>query len=365
MHRRVGRILLWAGLVVLATAAAARADTTISADVSSTQVGQALRPAFVGVSAEYDAIPQYAGRDPRNVDPVFVKLLRALAPQSRPVLRVGGNSADHTWWPVGNLRRPPGVSYKLTKQWLLAAHALAAKLRARMIMGINLAINKPPVAAVEAQMILGALGRKAVEAIEVGNEPDLYGMFVWYRDKHGHVHSARPHKYNLHAYIKEFTRYRAALPVGPLAGPAFAGLNWMRGLRQFLASEKRIAVVTFHRYPLRACEHNPISSSYPTIPALLSDSSSATLAQEVAPYVAQTHAHGIPFRLDEINSVACKGRKGVSDTFASALWALDTLFNMASVSVDGVNFHTLPHAAYELFTVTHHGRKWSAFVRPE
>ena len=67
------------------------------------------------------------------------------------------------------------------------------------------------------------------------------------------------------------------------------------------------------------------------------------------------HARGLQFRLDEINSAAlrrCLGRTGVSDTFASALWMLDTLFNMASVGVDGVNFHSLPGADYELFTFT-------------
>jgi Glycosyl hydrolase family 79 C-terminal beta domain len=353
------------GLLTIAAAGTAQADAFISAQVSSSQFGQSMGPAFVGVSAEYSAIPQYAGSNPRYVDPVLVRLLRALAPSSRPVLRVGGDSADHTWWPVSRVKRPRGVSYKLTKRWLKTAHALAVKLSSRMIMGINLAINKPPIAAVEAQMILRALGRNALEAFEIGNEPDLYGTFVWYRDKRGHIHSARPPRYNLHAYIRQFTQYRTALPVGPFAGPAFAGLNWMKGLRQFLASERHIALVTFHRYPLRACEHDPTASGYPTIPRLLSDSSSARLARLLAPYVAETHGHGIPFRLDEMNSVACRGRRGVSDTFASALWALDTLFNMASVGVDGVNLHTLPHAAYELFTVSHRGRSWRAFVRPE
>jgi hypothetical protein len=56
---------------------------------------------------------------------------------------------------------------------------------------------------------------------------------------------------------------------------------------------------------------------------------------------------------------------GVSDTFASALWALDTLFNLASVGVDGVNFHTLPGAGYELFTPTQASGAWYAFVHPE
>jgi hypothetical protein len=38
---------------------------------------------------------------------------------------------------------------------------------------------------------------------------------------------------------------------------------------------------------------------------------------------------------------------------------------MAAVGVDGVNFHTFPHAGYELFTFRHSGGRWEAFVHPE
>ena len=42
------------------------------------------------------------------------------------------------------------------------------------------------------------------------------------------------------------------------------------------------------------------------------------------------------------------------------------MFNMASVGVDGVNFHMLPGSNYELFTVSHtSGGAWQAFVHPE
>jgi hypothetical protein len=179
------------------------------------------------------------------------------------------------------------------------------------------------------------------------------------------VVSARPHNWNLSSYIADFSHWRAALPAAPVAGPAFAGLTWMSGLDRFLTDESGLSVVTFHRYPLRACVHKRSETGYPSIPALLSDASSLGLAQQVAPYVSIAHAHGIPFRLDELNSVACRGKRDVSDTFAAALWSLDTLFNLAAVGVDGVNVHTLPGAAYELFTITHHGGHWSAFVHPE
>jgi hypothetical protein len=49
----------------------------------------------------------------------------------------------------------------------------------------------------------------------------------------------------------------------------------------------------------------------------------------------------------------------------SALWALDAMFQMARVGVDGVNIHTYPKAPYELFRFTHEDGTWSGFVAPE
>ena len=40
------------------------------------------------------------------------------------------------------------------------------------------------------------------------------------------------------------------------------------------------------------------------------------------------HGAGLRFRLDEVNSVTCGGTRGVSDTFATALWAPDALLSL-------------------------------------
>ena len=86
----------------------------------------------------------------------------------------------------------------------------------------------------------------------------------------------------------------------------------------------------------------------------------------MAPFVAVAHRHHLPFRLTEINTASCQGAAGVSDTFASALWALNTMFNLAGVGVDGVNFHMLPGSHYELFTPSQASSgAWQAFVHPE
>ncbi len=333
--------------------------------VGTPPTGQSIAPGFIGTSMEFQAVHAYTGRDPTNVNPVLVELLSNLAPGQQPVLRIGGDSTDQTWWPVKGVIPPGGVKYGLTKGWLRTTRALAQALNAHLIMGVNLAAGRPALAAAETRAFLEGIGRRYIQAIEIGNEPDVYGQFAWYKAPDRRVFFARKSSYSLSDFEADFAHWRAVIPHVPIAGPALAELVWLNGLDGFLSSEPGLSMVTLHRYPLRGCVRDSSSPIFASIPNLLADSSSAGLAFEVAPYVAMAHAHGLPFRLDELNSVACSGIKGVSDTFASALWALDTLFDLAKVGVDGVNFHTLPGAGYELFTFTHSGGAWQAFVHPE
>jgi hypothetical protein len=48
---------------------------------------------------------------------------------------------------------------------------------------------------------------------------------------------------------------------------------------------------------------------------------------------------GLPYRMDEGNSCWNGGQEGVSDTLASALWAVDTMLDFASGGCAGVNLH--------------------------
>jgi Glycosyl hydrolase family 79 C-terminal beta domain len=352
-----------------ATAAAvpppAAADApVIGAQVSNTAIGPARPSGFVSLSLEFRAVHVYTGRDPDHINPVLVSLLHDLAPEGSQVLRIGGNSTDQTWWPMRRVLPPAGVRYGLTPGWMRTTKALAQAARAKLILGVNLAARRPDLAAAEARALLAGIGRRYIQALEIGNEPDLYPVFAWFRDRRGRVVHSRSRHYSLATFSSEFARWRAAMPRAPLAGPTFSSLTWMPGLNHFLATQPNMGVVTFHRYPLRGCINDPTDPSFASIDNLLMDSSSAGLASQVAPYVQVAHNRGLPFRLDELNSAACSGKRGVSDTFAASLWLLDTLFNVAAVGVDGVNLHTLPGAAYEPFTFTDDSGGWHAFVHP-
>jgi hypothetical protein len=336
--------------------------------VSDSPVGRPIASGFLGLSFEYPAIRRYTGSDSNAINPVLVKLVRNLTPGQSPVLRIGGNSTDSTWWPLTSVPRPPWVRYSLSSGWLDTTRALASTLGARLIVGINLAANSHSISAAEASALVSGLGRQYIQALELGNEPEVYGHFPWYRDAAGHAVYARPSWYSaigLRSYVQDVLAMRAALPAIPLAGPATGGLRQLKDVGELLRAAPSIGLVTFHRYPLNRCFQSS-DSPLPATPAnLLSPRSSRGLMSGTAPYVALTHRAGVAFRVDETNSVACGGKRGVSDTFASALWVLDALFSFARAGVDGVNIHLFPGAHYSLFQFSHTGASWTALVHPE
>jgi hypothetical protein len=362
--------LLVLGLMLCggASAGVARADLlsapAVTATVGASPTTASVPPGFLGLSLEYKAVAAYAGAGPGTINPALVQLIRNLTPGQSPVLRIGGRSTDGTWWPMPHIRAPGGIKYSLTPAWMQTIRALAAALNARLILGVNLAAGNPKLAGAEARALVHGLGRRYIQALEIGNEPDLYSHFPLYRAAHRRAMFARTHAYDMTALAHDYRQWRSALPRIPLAGPSLANLPWMAQLGTFLSTTRGVGTVTFHRYPLKSCWSAPGTPSFPTIPNLFTPYASDALAQRLARYVAIAHAHGVPFRVDEMNSVSCSGARGVSNTFASALWALDTLFEMASVGVDGVNIHTLPHSYYAPFSFTRSGGAWRAIVNP-
>lgn len=353
-----------AATVVAIAAAGPASAAPLAVDVSGTQTGQTLAPGFVGLSIEYPALHEYAGRDPSNVNPVFEGLIRALAPGGAPALRIGGDTADQTWWPTAGMLRPPGVTYALTKNWVAVARKLAQATGAQYTLGVNLAADNPLLAAVEGRALVGGIGRKHVSALEIGNEPDLYTVFSWYTNHAGDPVKARGGGYSMQSYASQLATWRAVLPSVPLVGPALATESWVPSFPTLKAADPQLAGFTVHTYPLRACGPGPTDVNYPAIANLLADSSSAGVAQSLVPAVDAAQSLGLPLRLDELNTASCEGEAGVSNSFASALWVLDTLFNLASVGVEGVNIHTLPGSNYAPFSFTLTHGQWDGTVNP-
>jgi Glycosyl hydrolase family 79 C-terminal beta domain len=328
--------------------------------------GTTIAAGFLGLSIEYWAIGAYAGRNPAAINPALPRLIRNLVPGQTAVLRIGGVSTDQTWWPVAGVKRPPGVFYRLNERRLEVMQTVAEEADARLILGITFEADSRVLARAEARAMVAAIGRSRIYAFELGNEPELYGnpSFAWYT-RNGHNVTGRPAGYGAPQFATDFATIGTGLPGLPLAGPASGAADWLSDLGPFIAGNPGLRLVTVHRYPFEACAVPPSSPSYPTISRLLSPLGTSEQATGLVPYVATAHAHGLPLRIGEMNSVGCGNPPQVPNSFALALWAIDALFAYAQVGVDGVNVHTWPGAVYQLFTFKQTKAGWRAFVEPE
>ena len=75
---------------------------------------------------------------------------------------------------------------------------------------------------------------------------------------------------------------------------------------------------------------------------MLSDASSSGVARTTLGAVEFAHAIHTQLRLTEVNSISCGGNRGVANSFATALWTPDVLFELLNAGVDGVNWHIRP-----------------------
>lgn len=290
--------------------------------------GVAIPADFLGFSYEKSILTETHFR-PNNAE--MVNLYRNLG---GGVLRFGGNRVETTYWqrPDSPAVKPAGTN---AVQFIGPAaldnlYAFAKQSSWRVLHGLNLAANNPAMAADESAYAL-QVGGPAVLAFEIGNEPDFY-------PRHDH----RPSSYAYPQYRSEFEAEQRVIlarsPKAPLAGPSTTKFcKWFPG---FVADFKgTLALTTSHFYPLAAKSKDPRSPNFATVENLLSAASKTAGVPMIEEYQKAARAAGIPFRLDECNSVSGGGTDGVSDVFASALWGTDFLFDVAERGVAGVNFH--------------------------
>jgi hypothetical protein len=371
--RRISLLVL-GGLVVFGPGTAQARPAIVPVHVAGTAISAPVRAGFLGLAIEYNEVPQLAGPTVRSVNPVFAALLHNLGPAGRAPLRIGGQSTARSWWPVPGMPRPLGITYNLSPRWTADARSLAEATGMRLMPGIEFEADSPRISEVEARQLVQRIGRRYIAALEIGNEPELYRAIPWYKVLEGQpvpwysragtpVFNRSP-AYGPNAFLSEFRSILNVMPRMPIAGPSSGAARWLSAFEGLVSSSSRVKIVTSHAYSLLACDHNPSSPYYPSVPHLLRKAAGRHLAHDLAPYVRQAHRTGASFRVDEVGSVACNGRAGVSNTFSSALWLLDTLFDFAAKGVDGVNLHTYPGLPNNLFDFKlSHGR-WTGQVHP-
>jgi hypothetical protein len=342
-----------------------------SVHVGSSAHGRPRPRGFLSMSLQYRTVGQWG----QSASPLLARLVDELDPAGGEVLRLGGQGGDRVWWPVPHLRRPGGVSDTLSPRWILAARRLADELRARYQLQINLEADSAQIARVEADHLYLGLGRSRIAAWEIGNEPELYRSIPWYWTSGGRALPwyadrgtplyARGPGYGPEQFLAQWRAWERLLPGGiPLAGPDFVFTTWLPAFMAMLTPHSRLRTIDVHAYPTIKCVTDPASYKYPSIPHLLALRASRGLLAGVSAEVARAHVAGARFALDEVGPDSCGGNAGISNSMASALWAVDMLFAMDRADVDAVDLHSLPGTVNALFDLDRRHGRWQARVRP-
>jgi hypothetical protein len=314
--------------------AAATSGSTLRLTIGDRPVGAVVRPDFVGLSMETPTVHQ-----PAIVTqaPSLARLLKGLG---TGVLRISGDSVDRTQWLPSPSAAAPWAAATVTPGDLANLGKLMRASGWRLVLGLDLGHAIRAAAVGEARAATAALG-PALSALEIGNEPDLYTRppAEPFRAQLGGG-ALRPAGWGLGAYEAESAGLVTALSEAdlraPLWGPDTATSRWLSGYAA--DARTRVSALTLHLYPLDRCQRGRLTRG-PSAYSLLSRKLRTREALLIGRDVAVAARRGLPLRIDETNSVACGGEPGVSDTFASALWALDYGLTAAREGVAGLNFH--------------------------
>ena len=302
---------------------------------------------FTGLSYEMAQLYNEEFFSPRNT--ALVSAFRGL--NADGVLRLGGHLSNITMWEgVGrnDAKQLRGVRHGIEDYWewplvdpsvqrnkkgmitRKAIENLRGFLDAvnwRLIYGLNFACGSAARAADEAAAVYGVMDDR-LTALVVGNEPDGFGEDPFFRAK----------GYGFEQYFAEYETWvktvRGRVPRAPFAGPDTAG-NIDTWVKEYARRTKGDAVMLIsHFYAM-----GPASDPRMNAERLLQRVNPSLEKDIAGAKAASVAAGGTPYRMDEGNSCFGGGKDGVSNAYASALWAADYTLHVACDGFAGVNFH--------------------------
>jgi hypothetical protein len=232
------------------------------------------------------------------------------------VIRFGGNSVD---------RHYPGAT-------AAALAGLARLVRATgwsVLYSEDLAQYNAAAVTSDVSHVRAALGGY-LAGLDCGNEPDLYQRI-----------GDRPQSYTESQYIAQdaacLHAAAAAAPGVALAGPDTFETSWLPGYGA--QREIRVQWINQHYYAM-GCEIQADMSDAQLVSYLLSPGQAA---REAAVFTATRNAAAAQSarpRISETDSAGCDSAPGISNTYATALWAIDFMLTAAEDGMDGINFYT-------------------------
>jgi hypothetical protein len=305
-------------------AVAAQSALPVTVAFNPLDPGRPVAQRFLGLSFEMAALTQLAQYANHGN---LVGLLRSLGPG---MLRFGGITADeNVAWIDSQTPRPAWATSTIGPAQLNELGTLARRSGWQVLLTVGMAHYEPTTAAREVAAAHRALG-PYLAAVEIGNEPNSYGS-----------HGFRELPWLAQGYEEQASAYRETIetltPGVPIAGPDVSGSGAFSEWGEEEALAQSPVLLTGHHYPLGCAQTPP-----PSIETLLSSAGRGAAALSLASYMAVSALRDIPLRIDEANTVSCGGVAGISDTFASALWATGYITQAMAAGTAGINLQGNP-----------------------
>jgi hypothetical protein len=296
-----------------AAPAAGAASTADKATVTVRTTGQTtgqIGDHFMGLSFESNTLNNGFRYDAVGN---LTQLLKNLGPG---VIRFGGNTGDQVYTQPSQQQFDALARLAKATGWSVLYSEDLVHFNAKLVTAIAGQVGR-------------TIGGTNLFGFACGNEPDLYVA--------DHI---KPASYTTKDYLNQVNSCYQAIRAGdssaPLAGPDLAFLTTF--LSAYAARDAgTVHTLSAHYYPLGCAK----ASTPPATAAatLLSASLANTEAKRFSGYRAAGAAAGVPLRITETNSACNGGAPGVSNAYASALWAVDYLLTGAQRGVAGMNFH--------------------------
>jgi len=329
--------------VLVSIPAATRAEETIKITIDPQSTTATIPEDFLGLGYETSAVAQAGYFTDKNR--ALIQLYRNLSHQG--LIRIGGNISDHTRFePDGTATVNSEERVTIINEASLRNLASFARATGWKVMwGLNLGTGTKEQAVQEAIAVDQELGPN-LQSFEIGNEVDLMRKYA--RD--------------FDAYHAAYTEYKAAirakLPHAVFSGPDVAGN--LSFVEKFVGSEAGDMKLATHHY-----YRGGASSPRATLQTLLARDEGFDRRLD-ALHALCVHHH-LDYRINEVNSFSGGGKPGVSDTFGSALWCLDYMFDLASHGCSGVNMETdiNQHAFISHYSPIVHDADGRCTARPE
>jgi len=307
---------------------------------------QPISPNFMSFAQDLSETHDVVGKSPSNMNPIYEQLIRNLVMyQNEPML-------------IRMLSDSNNSDNRYSGESLAPLYQLHRHFGVQFFVGVDFKDfdTNPSIAPQEAAALVKYLPGDALKGIEAGNEPDLWP---------GH---SRPTVWNYSDYVTEYNSLAqtiGTLEEVKLAAPVFSSgareSAFMDELDSFITSEKStLSMVIIHHYSGTGTEHPDYLLSPRAVcgdkQPMSGPGGEGCSGTDVRAYVPTAQEVALPLRIGELNSINHGGQDGVSNSFSSALWAMDISFAYAQAGVSGVNFFTPNNALthwYSAFDFTH------------